>query len=409
MSNYYCTNKDFKDFINFIIKSHKKGVPASEMYKTAVSNYNYNSSLSAFRKYIYSILKRKNNHVNESSQFDDSIPIDNRFLDLITKLKVAKIVDMCNELHCSPNIVYELVDYFREKGYEMDTSHGNVIFSTLGPRKEYIDQISRRSIIFAVVSDPHFGSTSVQITALNEFAEICRKKGIKHILCPGDVVTGNSVYRGQLFDIYAMTAEEQESSAIRNLPNGFEWYAIGGNHDYSFIKNGGGHNPLLSIASKRPDFHYLGYDEADIPLLDNVTAKLWHPSGGVPYSLSYRLQKGVEQVALNELSAITHSPESRPTTRFVFCGHLHIEVQAMFGPIFGACCGTFEGKTNYLKRKGLTPAIGGWIIQADLKPSNGYLLNFESKFYCFDEIQDDWKNYDHSLIEIEKLDHPILE
>jgi len=402
MTNSYSKNNDFMEFI---LKSRSKKTLIKDMYKIAISKYGYNSSYDSFKRYVYYVMNKSKS--KQSFKFNDEVPIENKFLNLIKKAKVAKIADICEELNSAPNIIYELVDEFRAKGYEMDTSHGNVIYSMVGPRREYIDQISRKSIIFAVVSDPHFGSNAVQITALNEFAEICRKKGVKHILCPGDVVAGYNVYRGQLFDIYAMTAEEQEASVIRNLPKGFEWYAIGGNHDYSFIKNGGGHNPLLSIASEREDFHYLGYDEADVPLLDNVTAKLWHPSGGVPYSLSYRLQKGVEQVALTELSSITQSPESKPTTRFVFCGHLHIEVQAMFGPIFGACCGTFEGKTNYLKRKGLAPAIGGWIIQADLKPNNGYLLNFESKFYCFDEIESDWKNYDHSLLETEKLS-PIL-
>ena len=82
-------------------------------------------------------------------------------------------------------------------------------------------------------------------------------------------------------------------------------------------------------------------------------------------------------------------------------------MQAMFGSIWGAQCGTFEGQTNYLKRKGLVPSIGGWIVKASLG-HNGLLKNFESKFYIFDEIEDDWKNYKHT-IPLEQITKPIFE
>lgn len=82
-------------------------------------------------------------------------------------------------------------------------------------------------------------------------------------------------------------------------------------------------------------------------------------------------------------------------------------MQALFGPIWGAQCGTFEGQTNYLKRKGLVPSIGGYIVKASLG-KNGLLKSFEAKFYIFDEIEDDWKNYKHTSPE-KKITKPIME
>jgi hypothetical protein len=133
-----------------------------------------------------------------------------------------------------------------------------------------------------------------------------------------------------------------------------------------------------------------------------------HPSGGVPYAISYRLQKTVEQIAYSELSGIAYGSKERPSIRFVLSGHLHIQMQAMFGSILGLQAGCFEGQTNYLKRKGLFPSIGGWIIKASLG-KNGLLKNFEAKFYIFEEIIDDWENYHHTVDEETEIGKPLFE
>ena len=73
----------------------------------------------------------------------------------------------------------------------------------------------------------------------------------------------------------------------------------------------------------------------------------------------------------------------------------------------GAQCGSFEGQTNYLKRKGLVPSIGGWIVKATLG-LNGLLKNFEAKYYIFNEIEDDYRNYKHSIPD-SKIEKPIFE
>jgi len=134
---------------------------------------------------------------------------------------------------------------------------------------------------------------------------------------------------------------------------------------------------------------------------------MWHPSGGVPYALSYRLQKGIEQIAFGELTKIVRGVKERPTIRFVLAGHLHVQVQAMFGSIFGCQAGCFEGQSPYLKRKGLVPQVGGYVIQAILG-KNGLLKNFEAKFYIFEEVENDYRNYSHE-IELAEITEPILE
>jgi len=449
-------NYKYPGLIEFIIEYYvKKGIMPSELYEEVVKRFDYERSARTFGTYCCQIRKgnaggsitgQKNTRYTRQAE-DEAVPLDKGqqlhkpppikrpvnqtfdemveshekneappteeiqleeefageetrdeilFIELLQKQKSISLIELCNTLDCAPFRIKQLIDFYRSKGLEVHESDGMVFLSThIIPNVEKVETISEdKEIAFGVASDLHFGSKSVQITALHEFCNLCEKQGVKHIFSPGDAFSGTKVYPGHEYGVYALSAEEQEASLIVNLPTGFEWYILGGNHDYSFIKRGGGHNPILAVANQRPDIHYVGFDEADVPILPGVDLKMWHPSGGVPYSISYRLQKGIEQIAYTELNSIVREVKKQPTVRFVMAGHLHIQMQALFGSIFGAQCGCFEGQTDYLKRKGLFPHIGGYIIKASLG-KNGLLKNFEAKFYIFDEIQDDYKNFNH--------------
>jgi len=374
----------------------------NELHLKKLYSGNYNSFKSFARA-----LKTRRGLIENQKNFKE---IDKKILKFLDGRKVVKISELQKHFGGRKIELERSLQRCRNNGHEivLDSDNDLVFISKTNVREpEKVSQLSCTEITFGVVSDPHFGSKACQITALNEFAEIMKKKGVKHIFCPGDLVAGYEVYPGQIHDVYAMSAKEQEETTLLNLPTGFQWYILGGNHDYSYIKRGGGYNIISVIASKRADVHYVGFDSVTIPILNNVDVLLGHPSGGVPYSASYRLQKNIEQITISELQNVVRGVKDKPSIRFVLLGHLHIQIQCLFGSIWGAQCGCFEGQTNYLKRKGLIPSIGGWIVKATLG-KNGMLKNFESKFYLFDEIEDDWKNYKHSIPE-QKITKPIFE
>lgn len=387
------------------------GTESKDIYNVAIEDYGYASNVRSFYKYICKVKKLEISDEDLVIAGEDRESIDDMFINILERRKTITGQELCEELSCSPGEIFELISEFRKQGYEIICDEKNVTLSTnvTSQGTAFKEPLGETEIVFGIASDLHIGSKEVQLTALNEFAEICRKEGVKHILCPGDVLAGQNVFPGQQYEVYALSAEEQEASAIVNIPTGFDWYLLGGNHDYSFIKRGGGHNPILVLENARDDLHYVGFDEADIPILHGVDAKLWHPSGGVPYSVSYRMQKAVEQLAYQELSKVVWNQKDKPTVRFLFSGHLHIQVQAMFGSIFGAQCGTFEGQGSYLKRKGLHPLIGGYVIKADIRRTDGLIMNFDAKYHMFpDLIENDWKNYNHSISR-PSIKHPILE
>jgi len=381
---------------NFVLQNFQTN-KIKDLYEQA-KRFGYTGTLRSFYAFVKRVTSKTKKIKNPAQEF----------IDVLKKVKVITVIDLSNKLDCTPQRILDYVEYHRALGYEISIDEQYVIFSkdAVSNGTSFDGPLEDTEIIFAVISDPHFGSKACQITALNTFSEIARKKSVKHIFMPGDITAGLGVYAGQQFDLYGLSSGEQEASVILNLPYGFEWYALGGNHDYSFIKSNG-HNALLAIQHHRKDFHYIGFDQADVPILKGVDLKMWHPSGGVPYAVSYRLQKGIEQIAFDELTQVVRGVKDLPTVRFVLAGHLHIQMQALFGSIFGMQCGSFEGQTNYLKKKGLVPAIGGWIVRAELG-KHGLLRNFTAKFYVFPEIRDDWKNYNHSLPE-KQITEPIFE
>jgi hypothetical protein len=215
------------------------------------------------------------------------------------------------------------------------------------------------------------------------------------------LTTGVGGYRGQEQDMIPVLrmagtkgriTQGQIWLATHNMPrkDGLTYYNLGGNHDYWHVINSG-IDAVAEISRQRDDMIYLGYDVADLPLTDKVDVRLFHPTGGVPYALSYRLQKSLEQMAFDELTrAIVEN--DNPKMRLLIAGHLHVEVKFQRGPMVAVHPGCFEGQTNYLKRKGLYPSIGGSIFRIRLS-DGGLVTRCEYTFIPFVEIENDWSNW----------------
>lgn len=400
----------------------KEGSKKQQLYEVWKRDKNFNrkqiaNDIGMDERLIYRYLKTFK-RINESEikrepeeSFVATTRTEDEFISILKSRKEIDLFDLCDQLSIPPNQVHDLISYYQSKGFEIAILNDNrIILSDEVTSDIPVDlkTFADREITIGIATDLHIGSKACQLTALNKFGEDCKKNGVEDILCPGDVLAGFRVYPGQEFDLYCFEADEQEDSAVANIPKGFRWWMLGGNHDYSFIKSGGGHNCIRALAAKREDFNYLGFDQVIVPLLNGVDAMLWHPSGAIPYALSYRIQKGMENAAYGELQKVISGIKEKPTLRFLFAGHLHIQMQAMFGAIFGAQCGAFEGTNNLIKRRGYTPNIGGYILNAVLD-SRGMLKEHTATFYHYREIFDDYKNYKHKPSEKEKIEKPILQ
>jgi DNA polymerase II small subunit/DNA polymerase delta subunit B len=62
-------------------------------------------------------------------------------------------------------------------------------------------------------------------------------------------------------------------------------------------------------------------------------------------------------------------------------GHFHQSEYIYERDIHIIQCGSFEGQTPYLKRKGIMPKVGGWIIE--FKVDSGFITRFKQEFITF--------------------------
>lgn len=261
--------------------------------------------------------------------------------------------------------------------------------------------LESREVLLGLPSDTQFGSKHAQITAYRGYMAKAYAMGVRHFLYPGDIFAGNGkVYRGQIYDLVAITASGQLRYGMRVIP---QWgdarhYMIGGNHDYSFIRENG-YNIVEALASEREDVIYCGFHLADIPLTDQAEARLWHPRGGVPYAASYKLQKGMETASFDELTRAANEHRN-PKLRAIFAGHLHIAMQMMMGTILGMQCGCFESQTGLLKELMKYPQVGGYVVRLRLTEA-GLIQSVAYEWLQGEVLADDWRNYPELLEEPE--------
>lgn len=161
---------------------------------------------------------------------------------------------------------------------------------------------------FGVVSDTHLGSRYQQLSHLRAFYRLCQQRQIATVFHCGDMVDGEKIYRGQEYEIFVHGADAQRKYAVKHYPKakGVKTLVLGGNHDFSFQKDGG-YDIVSAICEERADFEYVGSTLAFAEFC-GLRIALMHGSGGNSYARSYKPQKVAEQM-------------SPPKPNMMFLGH----------------------------------------------------------------------------------------
>jgi predicted phosphodiesterase len=236
--------------------------------------------------------------------------------------------------------------------------------------------------IFGITSDTHQNSKYQQETHLHTFYDICQAEGVKVVYHAGDITAGNGrMYKGQQFEMFNQSVDEQEDYIVDNYPGrkGIVTKFITGNHCLSWFTSAGrdvgraiGGSPPGDPKvqnGRREDMQYLGQYAAYVEFAPGVRMYLLHPDGGMPYAISYRPQRIAAGFAGGEKPNI------------MVMGHLH-QVEYLFERnIHIIQPGCFEAQTPFLKRKGIMPKIGGWIIEVKIR--DGSIVSFKPTFFPF--------------------------
>jgi len=235
----------------------------------------------------------------------------------------------------------------------------------------------------AFVGDCHMGSRFQQISNLSNFYKLCEAQNVDAILHMGDISDGQRMYPGQEYEVFKHGADAQVDYIVNtypDAPSGIKTFLIGGNHDESHYTKGGGHDIISAIADKRKDIQNLGFHQATISF-GKISVKLMHPTGGVAYARSYRMQKIIEQMP----------PDEKPD--FLCLGHYHVTAFLMgYRDVMGFQLPCFQSQTPYLAKKGLYPEIGAVIINIrwiDDRITGG-IKSVNTDWISYRPVKEDW-------------------
>jgi len=275
--------------------------------------------------------------------------------------------ELSRRLDRSKETVVRIVQELRDKGYDVELGRDTkqVALHKTRIRKFEplkLERIFRRHLKVLLVSDTHFGSRFQQPTLLRTAYEVATREKADFAIHCGDVTDGIRMYRGHEFELFLQGADEQRSYVIEHFPKApFKTYMVSGNHDLSY-KKATGHTIVEAICKEREDLVYRGDIGARIEF-KNCAAETIHPSGGVPYSRSWRLQRMIEATVGDFILHARNAPEDMAGMAHLYLsGHLHQAFYLPYLGFHGFLVPCFQAVTPYLRAKGLFPTVGFWII-----------------------------------------------
>jgi len=219
--------------------------------------------------------------------------------------------------------------------------------------KTYNHRWSRKCSKIGIMSDTHMGIKKFKEEETLGAFKFFEKKKVHAIYHAGDILEGMSGRDGQIYELSHIGAQAQLDYAetIFNQTK-LPIYAIGGNHDEWFMKKANlGLNIGTELENRLPNFHFLGFGEADVKLAKNTTMKLFHGNDGTAYAASYKGQKLIESLSGGEKPNI------------IVSGHYHKALQMFVRNVHHFEAGTMCGQTEWMRGKKIDAHMGYWYLE----------------------------------------------
>lgn len=276
----------------------------------------------------------------------------NKIKYLINKKK--SFHDICNELELKDYEVIGLIELMKQDGELVDFIDGQIVKLKKPKQNSDIYEIPHNleHLKLLLISDTHLCSKYDRLDILRYLYDKAEDKGIKHILHSGDFTDGCSNRPEHIYELKETSFQRQVEYCIDKYPKfSGKTYAIQGNHDNWWYKSNGS-EILRPIAKERDDIIYLGSDVADMKI-GKLKIRLFHGQGGIAYAKSYKIQKYLDTIPINEKPDILQT------------GHIH---QAFYYKQDNTHCfqtSCLENQTPYCRGLGLSNDKSVWWVDVD--------------------------------------------
>lgn len=293
---------------------------------------------------------------------------------LINKKK--SLSKICEELELKDYEVLGLVQMLKDDGFLVEYINGELVKVKKPPKTDDVYKVPDYSenLKLCLISDTHLCSQYDRLDILNYIYDKAQSEGYKYILHSGDFTDGNNMRKRpeHIYELKCLGYEDQVDYCVEYYPQryGVYTYVISGNHDDWWYKTTGS-EIIKSIANKRDDIIYLGSGYADLKM-GNVSIRLFHGKGGVGYARSYKIQKYLDAMPIDERPQILQT------------GHIH---QSFYMKQDNTHCfqtSCLEDLTPYARTQGFSGDKSCWWlnIESDRK---GKIFDIDMELESFNK------------------------
>ena len=279
--------------------------------------------------------------------------------ELINKLKYLinkkkSLAEICQELELKDYEVVGIVELLKQNGELIDFVNGEIVKLKKPVKNNDVYEVKNdlEHLKLLLISDTHLCSKYDRLDILRYLYDKAEDLGVKHVLHSGDFTDGRSNRPEHVYELKEASFEGQIDYCVEKYPKfSGKTYVIQGNHDNWWYKSSGS-EILKPISKQREDIAYLGPDVADMKI-GNLKIRLFHGQGGIAYAKSYKIQKYLDTIPINEKPDILQT------------GHIH---QAFYYKQDNTHCfqtSCLEDQTPYCRGLGLANNKSCWWVDVE--------------------------------------------
>ena len=285
--------------------------------------------------------------------------------------KKKGFIEICNELQLKDYEVIGLIGLMKQDGELIDYVNGELVRLKTPPEINDIYQVEASSshIPLLLISDTHLCSKYDRLDILRYLYAKADERGVKHILHSGDFTDGRSNRPEHIYELREPSYEGQVDYCVEKYPTfSGKTYVISGNHDDWWYKSTGS-EIVKAIANRRDDIVYLGSDVADMKI-GKLKVRLFHGKGGNAYAKSYKVQKYLDSIPLEERPHILQT------------GHIHQSFYMKQDDTHCFQTSCLEDLTPFARSMGFANDKSVWWVDVEMN-DRGQIQNITQELETF--------------------------